>query len=219
MEVYEKMVKAIIFDLWGTVVETGVIPSPSRQVKYFLRVQQSFPDFILAFEHSFMTTKFESLQAGFEQVVKDFNLRIPDFVYEKLVGTWNKNAILSKMYDDIPETIAELKKRGYKVYLLANIDQFSYEQVDAKYKFSELFDGVYPSYETGLLKANPESFKKILSDNKLNADDVIMVGDSVDSDIKAAEKAGLKGILIDRKDTREADSKIVAMTELLGMFE
>jgi putative hydrolase of the HAD superfamily len=218
MEVYE-MTKAIIFDLWGTVVETGVVPSPSRQVKYFLRVQQSFPDFIVAFEHSFMTKKFNSLQESFEQVVADFNLRIPDFVYEKLVGTWNKNAILSKMYPDTLETLQELKKRGYKLYLLANIDQFSFEQVNAKFKLDELFDKMYPSFETGLLKANPDSYKQILEENNFKEDEVIMVGDSVDSDIKSAERAGLKGVLVDRKDSRESEDKIIALTDLLTRLE
>ncbi|MFA6072617.1 MAG: HAD family hydrolase [Candidatus Woesearchaeota archaeon] len=213
------MTKAIIFDLWGTVVETGVVPSPSRQVKYFLRVQQSFPDFIVAFEHSFMTKKFNSLQESFEQVVADFNLRIPDFVYEKLVGTWNKNAILSKMYPDTLETLQELKKRGYKLYLLANIDQFSFEQVNAKFKLDELFDKMYPSFETGLLKANPDSYKQILEENNFKEDEVIMVGDSVDSDIKSAERAGLKGVLVDRKDSRESEDKIIALTDLLTRLE
>lgn len=208
------MAKAIIFDLWGTIIETGVVPSPSRQVKYFLRVQQSFPDFIVAFEHSFMTKKFNSLKEAFENVVKDFNLRIPDFVYDKLVGTWNKNAILSKMYPETLEALQELKNKGYKLYLLSNIDQFSFEQINTKYNLSELFDKVYPSFETGLLKANPESYRQILAENGLEAEDVLMVGDSVDSDVKSAEKAGIKGILIDRNDTREADLKITDLKQI-----
>lgn len=208
------MTKVIIFDLWGTIIETGVVPSPSRQVKYFLRVQQSFPDFIVAFEHSFMTKRFDSLKEAFEQVVRDFNLRIPDFVYEKLVGTWNKNAILSKMYPETLEVLQELKSKGYKLYLLSNTDQFSYEQVDAKFKLGELFDKVYVSCDTGLLKANPESYRQILRENNLDANDCVMVGDSLDSDVKSAEKAGIKGILVDRKNTREADVKIVDLKQL-----
>ncbi|MGV8162453.1 MAG: HAD family hydrolase [Candidatus Nanoarchaeia archaeon] len=213
------MTKAIIFDLWGTVVETGVVPSPSRQVKYFLRVQQSFPDFIVAFEHSFMTKKFNSLQEAFEQVVNDFNLKIPPFVYEKLVGTWNKNVILSKMFPDVEEVLKELRNRGYKLYLLANTDEFSFSQVNEKFKLNELFDKVYPSYETGLLKANPEAFKHILVDNNLTEEEVLMVGDSVDSDIKSAEKAGLKGMLLDRRDTREAEDKIISLSQLLDTLK
>ena len=208
------MVKAIIFDLWGTIVETGVNPSPSKQVKYFLRVNAPFSDFILTFEHSFMTQEFESLKAGFENVVTDFNLRLPEFVYEKLVGMWNKNTILSKMYPEAEEVLADLRKSGYKIFLLANIDKFSYDQVKEKFKLEEIFDKVYPSFQTGLLKLNPESFNKILEENDLEAKDLVMVGDSVDSDIKAAEKAGITGILLDRNNKREYENKIISLDQL-----
>jgi putative hydrolase of the HAD superfamily len=206
--------KVLVFDLWGTVVETGVKPSPSRQVKYFLRVRESFSDFVLAFEHSFMTRKFESLKQAFEHVVKDFNLRIPDFVYEKMIGMWNKNVILSELYEEIPSVFEDLKKKGYTLVLLANIDQFAFEQLEHKHKLSELFDAVYPSFETGLLKINPASFEKIAKDFKVDKDDVIMVGDSVHSDMEAAEKAGVRGILVDRKDNREYDNKVLTLNEL-----
>jgi len=208
------MVKAIIFDLWGTIVETGVNPSPSKQVKYFLRVNAPFSDFILTFEHSFMTQEFESLKAGFENVVTDFNLRLPEFVYEKLIGMWNKNTILSKMYPETEEVLADLRKSGYKIFLLANIDKFSYEQVKEKFKLEEIFDKVYPSFQTGLLKLNADSFNKILAENNLEAKDVVMIGDSVDSDIKAAEKAGINGILLDWNNKRDYDNKITSLDQL-----
>ncbi len=208
------MVKAIIFDLWGTIIETGVNPSPSKQVKYFLRVNAPFSDFILAFEHSFMTKEFDSLKAGFENVVSDFNVRLPEFVYEKLVGMWNKNAILSKMYDDTEKELEELKNQGYKIFLLANIDKFSYEQVKEKFNLEQLFDGVYPSFRTGLLKLNTDAFHKILAENNLEATDVVMVGDSVDSDMKAAEKAGIRGILLDRNNKRDFEEKITGLDQL-----
>lgn len=206
--------KVLVFDLWGTIVETGVKPSPSRQVKYFLRVKESFSDFVLAFEHSFMTRKFDSLKQGFEHVVADFNLRIPDFVYEKLIGMWNKNVILAELYEDVPSVFDELRAEGYSLVLLANIDQFAFEQLEHKHKLSELFDAVYPSFETGLLKANPESFKLISKDFKADMDDVVMVGDSVQSDMDAADKAGVRGILVDRKDNREYDNKVLSLSEL-----
>ncbi|MCC7574144.1 HAD family hydrolase [Candidatus Woesearchaeota archaeon] len=206
--------KVLVFDLWGTIVETGVKPSPSRQIKYFLRVRESFSDFVLAFEHSFMTRKFESLKQGFEHVVKDFNLRIPDFVYEKMIGMWNKNVILSEMYEDVKPVLEELRKKKYKTVLLANIDQFAYEQLEHKHQLSELFDAVYPSFETGLLKINSESFEKIAKDLKVEKEEILMIGDSVHSDMEAAEKAGIQGLLLDRKDNREYDNKILLLTEL-----
>jgi len=196
------MVKAIIFDLWGTLIENGVYPSPSRQVKYMLRVNYAFPDFIAAFESSFMKTKHESLQVAFEQVVKDFNVRLPSFVYDKLIGMWNKNAILSKSYPEIEEVMKKLREEGYKLFLLANIDPFSWQQVKEKFNLEHMFDKIYLSFETGHLKVEKEAFEEILVENKLKPKDVIMIGDSIDSDVKAAEAVGIRGILVDRREGR-----------------
>ncbi|MCF7866871.1 HAD family hydrolase [Candidatus Woesearchaeota archaeon] len=213
------MTKAIIFDLWGTIVENGVYPSPAKQVKYFLRTQIPFSEFITTFEYTFMTQEHESLKAAFEKVVSDFNLRIPEFVYEKLVGTWNKNVILSKMYEETQETLNELKDKGYKIFLLANIDKFSFEQMKEKFKLDELFDGIYPSYETGLLKMNPESYKKILTDNNLKEEEVLMVGDCLLSDMESAKNAGIKGLLIDRRNKREYENKIETLKDIFTKLE
>lgn len=212
------MVKAIIFDLWGTLVENGVQPSPSKQVKYFLRVQEQFSEFITTFEESFMTKEYESLKAGFEQVVFDFNIRIPDFVYEKLVGMWNKNAILSKMYEEVEETLKELKKKKVKLFLLTNIDKFAFDQVEQKYGLSKMFTKMYPSFQTGLLKSNKKSYELVLKENKLKPEDVLIVGDCLNSDIAAADNAGLKGVLIDRRESREYETKISSLKELLDML-
>ncbi len=212
-------VKAVIFDLWGTIVENGVYPSPSKQAKYFLRVRSTFSEFIIKFEESFMKKEHDSLKEGFEKVVNDFNLRIPDFVYDKLVGMWNKNAILSKEYPDTKESLEALKKEGYKVFLLANIDKSSYEQIKDKFELEKVFDKVYPSFKTGFLKSNKESYKTILDENKLKEDEVVMVGDSMESDIKSAEQAGIKGILVDRKETREYEPKVKDLAELKEKIE
>ncbi len=209
------MIKAVIFDLWGTLVENGVNPSPSKQVRYFLRTRVQFSEFITTFEDTFMTKDYDSLQKAFEAVVNDFNLKVPSFVYDKMIGMWNKNAILSKMYEDVEPGIKALKEKGIKVILLANTDKFSYEQVSSKFNFNELFDAQYISYQTGLLKVNPDSYKQILKDLKLKANEVLMVGDSVDSDMKSAEAAGIKGILMDRRQTRvEYENNIKSLEEL-----
>lgn len=208
------MVKAVILDLWGTIAENGVNPSPSKQVRYFLRVREPFSEFITTFEHSFMKKDFESLKEGFEAVVKDFNLKIPDFVYDKMIGMWNKNAILSKMYPEVKEYIETKKAEGIKFFLLSNTDKFSFEQIKQKYELDKLFDGLYASYETGLLKSDKQAYEKILEEHKLKKEDVIMVGDSIESDIKSAESAGIKAILIDRKETREFEPKIKTLNEL-----
>jgi len=208
------LVKAVIFDLWGTLIENGVNPSPSKQVRYFLRLRVQFSEFITTFEDSFMKKDFESLKEAFENVVKDFNIKIPDFVYDKMVGMWNKNAILSTMYEETEKILKQLKKEGYKIYLLANIDRFAYDQVNQKFKLDKLFDNVFKSYETGFLKSDKQAYLQIVEEAGVKPEEVIVVGDCLNSDMAGAENAGLKGILVDRRDMREYERKIVTLSEL-----
>ena len=44
--------------------------------------------------------------------------------------------------------------------------------------------------------------------------DVVFVGDSIPSDMKCAEDAGIRGILVDRKELREYPEKIKTLKEL-----
>lgn len=212
------MKKVIVFDTWGTTIEQGVNPSPSKQVKNILRIKEQFSDFIIRFEEVFMTESYETLTDGFKAVSEAFNLKTPDFVYEKLVGMWNKNAILATSYEDTEPTLKELKSKGYTLVLLSNMDKFSHEHLKSKLNF-ELFDHTLLSYQTGILKNNPESFEKIMELTKTKEEDLIMVGDSVQSDIKAAEEANVDSVLVDRRQTREYENKISDLTELYSYLQ
>ena len=41
-----------------------------------------------------MTKDFKTLYEAFENVTKDFGINPPKFVYDNLVGMWNKNTFL-----------------------------------------------------------------------------------------------------------------------------
>ena len=213
-EIHKYKMKLLLFDIWGTLIETGVKPSPSKQVRYFLRSREEFSQFVQKFEDTFMTKEHESLTAGFQEVVEDMSLRIPDFVYDKLVGMWNKSSILSKEYEDTFDALKKLKKKKYKLVLVANIDRFSWEQLKQKFELDKYFDGVYLSYETGKLKNDFDCVSGILEDFKVKPEEAMLIGDSIESDMKAAENAKIKGLLIDRNDRREYEPKIKSLEEI-----
>lgn len=212
--------KAILFDFWGTLIENGVRPSPSKQVQYFLRLRMPFGAFVTRFEDVFMTKQYESLREGFEAVTADFKKRVPEFVYDKMVGMWNKFSILSKPFPETAEVLEDLKK-DYQLILLSNSDNFSLRQVMDKFDLEKYFDKIYISCETGKLKHNPESYKQVLEENNLTPEDVLMVGDSPASDIKSAEVAGVPAVLIDRRGWCEDENmpKISDLTQLRGFIE
>ena len=206
--------KAIIFDFWGTIVENGVFPSPVKQVRYLLWLKEiPFSEYILKFEEAFMTKKFESLSNGFEEVCKAFKIQPDQYKIDKVVGLWNKNRLLAKPFPETMQTLEELKKK-HKLVLIANIDNFTIEPLLEKFDLKKYFDGIFLSYETGKLKTNPDFFKDILKKLKLKEKNVVMVGDSLESDIIPAETAGIRAILLDRRGHREYKEKISSLEEL-----
>lgn len=212
------MTKVIIFDFWGTLIENGIRPSPSKQIRYFLRVNMPFSEFITPFEEAFMTRKFDSLQEGFVAVAKHFDKHIPDFVYDKMVGMWNKFSILSRPFVDTIEALEDLKK-DYKLVLLANTDNFSLRQVMDKYNLEQYFDKIYLSCETGLLKGNVESYNAILKDFDCSSDEAVMIGDSMQSDIESSSAAGVPAILVDRREWSDFSPKVDSLLDIRKALE
>jgi HAD superfamily hydrolase (TIGR01549 family) len=206
------MVKAIIFDLQGTLVENGVYPSPLRQVKNILRIDAPFSDFVMRFEKVLMIEKHLSLTEAFSTVCQEFHTQPKDFLLEKMVGLWNKNKLLSQIYPDTLQALTDLKA-DYKLVLVSNIDCFSKDVID-KFKLDTYFDLVMLSCDTGLLKNDKKFYKVILDKLGMDAEDVVMVGDSLESDLDTAKASGIRGVLIDRHNKREYTPKIVTLTEL-----
>ncbi len=207
------MVKAILFDFWGTIVENGVFPSPVKQVRFIMGLDMPFSDYIQKFEEVFMLKEYENLNEAFLNVYKEFDMEEDKEDIEKLIGMWNKNKFFAKPYPDTKNTLEKLKEK-YKLILVSNTDCFSVREVLEKYSLEEYFDHIFLSYEVGKLKTHPGFFGEILKQLKLKKDEVVMVGDSLQSDMKPAEEAGIRSILVDRRMKREYKEKARYLSEI-----
>ncbi len=210
------MKKAVLFDFWGTLVEQGAY-SPLKQTYRLMRARMHFGEFVERFERVAMTKPYDDQPQMFKDAAEALECRVPDWVIEKLVGVWNKNKILSKPYPEAIEALQKLKDAGVKLAIVSNTPKLSVDGLMEKFGFDKLFDAVCFSYDAGYLKTDPELFDCALDKLKLKKKDVIMVGDSMETDIAGAEKAGVLAVLIDRKGTREYANKIASLAEI-GKF-
>ena len=213
------MKKAIIFDFWGTVVEIGVHPSPIRQIKSLLNIDIPFSSYIIKFEDVFMKQPYNNLFEAFTEVCKTFHVEPKKELLEELVGLWNKNKLLAKPFPETIEVLDELSESGYKIVMLSNTDCFSIEDIIEKYDMKKYFDIIILSYEVNMLKSNPRIFQKVVDELGMTKEDVVMVGDSIESDIIGAKKAGVDAILVDRTETRDFKPKIKSLKELKEFLE
>lgn len=204
--------KAIIFDLQGTLIENGIFPSPTKQVRFILGIRKDFHEYVPLFETTLMTTPHTSLADGFKSVAESFDVKITSELTERLIGMWNKNKLLSRPFQETLAVLDELKK-DYILVLAANIDCFTKDMI-TKFNLQEYFNHVYLSCDVGMLKTNPEFFKNIIKDLEINPEDVVMIGDSIDSDMIPASKAGLRTVLLDRMNRQDYPQKIHSLSDL-----
>ncbi len=205
------MAKAIIFDLWGTVVEQGVW-SPVKQVRNILRVRLPFPEYVTRMERAMMTTPFSSLTEAFEAVCKEFNVEPTQDIVEKLVGMWNKNWMLASAYEDLAE-LQKLREK-HTLILVTNADSVGVPNVIEKNEFTDVFDHIFLSHDVGVIKSDPSFLQNVLEKIDIPAEDCLFVGDSIQSDMIPAQRAGMKTLLIDRKNRREYEPKIQSLHEV-----
>jgi len=206
------MKKAILFDFWGTLVENGVW-SPIKQVRNILRIRLPFPEYVVRMEKAMMTSSFKTLKEAFEAVCDEFNIEPQQFLLDKLVGMWNKSWMLAKPYPEVEEVLQKLSK-DHTLILVSNTDCFSVSNVLDKFGLKDYFNYLYLSYDLGKIKTDEEFIKHILQELDLKPSECLMVGDSIQSDMEAAEKAGVEAVLVDRRDTREFNRKIKSLKEV-----
>lgn len=213
-----KKIKGVLFDFWGTLVENGIFPSPVRQARYLLHLRIPFGEFIVKFEEVMMTRKYNDLNEAFTEVCRAFDLEPRDFVIEKLVGMWNKNELLGKPFLETIEVLDYLKEKKLKIGLISNTPPTITRLLD-KYDLNKYFDATIFSFDTGLLKTNPDMFKKLLKKMKLKPEEVVMVGDSIPTDVLGARQAGIRAVLVDRRNRREFTPKVVNLRELKDLMD
>lgn len=210
------MVKALIFDFWGTIVENGTY-SPLRQSYNILRPRMPFGKFVVIFEEEFMTRPFEEQADGFIAVCEALELNPEKKIIDELIGLWNKNRMLAKIFPDALEILPILKKQ-YKLALVSNTDALI-DQVIDKLDLKKYFDTIILSYHTGTLKTNPAFYTEVLRKLKIDKEDALVIGDSIETDIKGAQTAGINAILLDRKNSREFEPKIQSLNDLPKFLE
>jgi len=91
------------------------------------------------------------------------------------------------------EFAKRLRADGLKLCVLSNWDG-RLHSVLAGWGLDRLFDRVYTGCEIGYLKPHEASFLHVLSDFKVEPEEAVMIGDSLEDDIEPAKNLKIKAI-------------------------
>ena len=90
--------------------------------------------------------------------------------------------------------IQSLKQEGYKLYLLTNIKEDSYNYINDLINIDTAFDGGIYSYQVHLIKPDPDIYKLLINKYNLNKSETSFFDDK-EKNIIAANNVGIKAFV------------------------
>ena len=89
------------------------------------------------------------------------------------------------------EYIKKLKNKGYKLFLLTNITEDSYNYINDLININKVFAGGIYSYQEGVVKPNHDIYNLLINRFNLNKDETVFFDDKV-KNVLAAKEVGIK---------------------------
>lgn len=96
-----------------------------------------------------------------------------------------------RLYPGVKEALSKLKEDGHRLWLLSNAQRVFTAYEMELLGLKEYFDGIYISSDYGCRKPDIRFFDALIKERALKAEDCLMIGNDLTTDIKGAQAAGL----------------------------
>lgn len=183
------MIKAVIFDLGGVLVDN---PAPQMISYYSKNINVSIEQFTNVFSKYEMDWQKGNLseEEFWKRITTDLNVTKPDVESLWLDGFLGAYKEKEEMF----LLIKNLKHNGYKVALLSNTEVPIMNHIK-KQSWSD-FDLLIYSCEIGMRKPDREIYERTLVELKINPGEAVFIDDKAEN-INAANEIGIHAILFE----------------------
>ncbi len=89
--------------------------------------------------------------------------------------------------------LADLKARGYRLFVISNYGEYTYVQTKEKLTFLQYMEGSLFSYRYKIVKPEPEIYEMLLDDYHLKAEECVFIDDSL-VNVEGATAVGYQAI-------------------------
>ena len=199
-------VKAVLFDLGGTLVYTTEIPEVYRRMLEAYGIKRSIEEISRAHREAEKHFDIQRLATLLEEYWVIWNLDILErlgirenkrFLAEIIADRWWNYSDV-KLYPDVEETLRQLKSMGLKIGIVTNGLESDCREVLRKVGLHNFFDVTVGIDAVGKMKPHGEIFLHALNKLEVSPNETLFVGDRLEEDYEGARRAGLRPLLIDR---------------------
>lgn len=211
-----QVIKAVFFDLYQTLVryeppreellaqalkDFGLVVKPETFQKPLAIADEFMYREIARFPFSQRSK--EDKMALFAQhqaiVLKEVGIEASEKLIHGLLAKAQQFNLKLVLYDDVLPVLTDLKARRLVLGLISNVDRDITPLLN-ELEVASLLLVVVTSQNAGFNKPQPEIFQEALRQAAVKAPEAIYVGDQYQIDVVGANRAGLKGILLDRSN-------------------
>jgi 2-haloacid dehalogenase len=192
--------KIISFDCYGTLVdwEKGIISS-LRTI--FEKYEVDITDEEILEIYSIIESRLEKNYIPYKEILKKIVIKFSDY-FDFDLERGEENALLNnwanfELFEDVNETLKEIKKRGYKIAIISNVDNDLFELTKKKFEFE--IDYIITSEMVKAYKPSKIVFEYALKVFNSNKDEILHTAQSYYHDIIPAKELGIKTAHIKRR--------------------
>lgn len=217
-------IKAVLFDLGGTLIKTAAIPEIFKSILQTHGVNVPIEEIREAHRGVEESEVVEGMLEGGQDFWIGWNLKVlervglqadRDFLAKKIDELWWEYADL-EIYPDVIGTLTQLKAKGVKTGVITNGLKRDYEKILDKLRLTNFFDVVVGIDTLNKAKPDKEIFLHTVNLLGVHPKQAVFIGDSVKYDYEGARHAGLKPLLIDREGkASESVETIRSLSEVL----
>ena len=199
------MIRNIIFDLGNVIIKYN----QEQIINNFTKKEEEIK---YIYNEIFHAPEWELMDLGNitnDEAIEVINKR-NEFKYQKLTDNflheWYKEQEINR---DIVEIAKKLKRNGYKLFVLSNMANLTYEYFK-KDEFFSLCTGIIISAHEHLIKPDEKVFRLLLDRYNLNAEECLFIDDDPSGEnYKTANKMGIKGRRIKPNQSEDVKKLLV----------
>ncbi|MDP3697569.1 MAG: HAD family phosphatase [Candidatus Taylorbacteria bacterium] len=195
------MIKAIIFDFGGPIVEwkTGRDAVYTKHEDHRNLERDTFRKFFEPYARGGNIGEFDTVADFIEKTHPSINLTV-----EELNEIFNEAKAAMYIQPDMVAYIEELKKKKYQIALLSNFTSGIEKFLQDIFKIYHLFDVVVSSYNVKMKKPDPRIYEYTLEKLGVKPTEAVFI-DDVEENVKSAEAVGIQGIIFKNFEQCKSD--------------
>lgn len=216
------MIKVVIFDLYGTLITSKNVHGSKDEALSRILQEAGHEVYYQEMAAARQFVSFIDYPKGRANTAKEYYAKVlerleiqPNSTLMNMLAAKDLELEKTMLYPDVASTVHALKTKGVKTSIVTTIAKWKFEPILKKNNVH--IDYICTAKESQAVKPNPKSFTAILNKFGIPAQQALIVGDDVKTDIEPAKKLGLKTVLLCRSERLEcetADHIISSLKEL-----